>query len=76
MSEREALEWILDRYGGCAETLREAVERELPRMAKRLDAPEADYYELMLLLCEEEAGKREIDNLRIYTDRELLEALE
>ena len=76
MSEREALEWILDRYGGCAETLREAVERELPRMAKRLDAPEADYYELMLLLCEEEAGKREIDNLRIYTDRELLDALE
>ena len=30
----------------------------------------------LLLLCEEEAGKREIDNLRIYTDRELLDALE
>ena len=30
----------------------------------------------MRLLCEEEAGKREIDNLRIYTDRELLDALE
>ena len=76
MSEREALEWILDRYGGCAETLREVMEQELPRMARRLDAAEADYYELMLLLCEEEAEKRGIDPLRIYTDRELMEALE
>ncbi len=75
MSEREALEWLLDRYGGSAETLRAVLERELPRMAKRLDAVEADYYELMLLLSEEEAEEKGIENLRIYTDRELLEAL-
>ena len=75
MTEREALAWILDRYGGMAETLRDVTERELPHMAKRLDAADADYYELMLLLCEEEAEKQGVEALRIYTDRELLETL-
>lgn len=76
MSEREALAWILDRYGGTAESLRAYLEQELPRAAERLDAEECDYYELMLLLAEKEAEKQGLEPLRVYADRELLDALE
>ncbi len=76
MSEREALDWILDRFGGMAETLRVCVERELPDMARRLDAEDCDYYDLMLLLAEEEAQRQHVETLRVYTDRELLQTLE
>ena len=76
MSEREALAWILDRYGGTADSLRAYLEEELPRTAERLDAEDCDYYELMLLLAEKEAEKQGLDPLRVYADRELLDALE
>ena len=76
MSEREALAWILDRWGGTAETLRDYLERELPQTARKLEAAEEDYYELMLCLAEQEAEKQGLEPLRVYADRELLEALE
>jgi NTE family protein len=76
MSEREALAWILDRYGGTADSLRAYLEEELPRTAERLDAEDCDYYELMLLLAEKEAEKQGLEPLRVYADRELLDALE
>ena len=75
MSEREALNWILDRYGGTAESLREYLERELPLAAERMGAEHEDYYTLMLLLAEKEAQERGVESLRIYTDRELLAAI-
>lgn len=76
MSEREALDWILDRLSGTADSLRAFLEEELPSTAERLDAADCDYYELMLLLAEKEAEKQGIDPLRVYKDRELLEKLE
>ena len=75
MSEREALDWLLDRFGGTAETLRDFLEQELPRTAKRFELAEGDYYDLMLMLLEQEAEKQEIDRLRIYRDCELIAAL-
>ncbi len=76
MSEREAIEWILDRYGGVAESLREVCERELPRMARQRDVEDGDYYELMVALLEQEAETQGVPNLRICQDRELIEAVE
>ena len=75
MSEREALDWLLDRFGGTAETLRAFLEQELPRTAKRFELAEGDYYDLMLVLLEQEAEKQEINRLRIYRDCELIAAL-
>ena len=76
MSERESLEWLLDRFGGAAESLRACLERELPAAAKRLGAEDGGYYELMLLLAEEEAQKQGVDLRRVLSDRELLQTLE
>ena len=76
MSEREALNWILDHYGGTAKSLREYLEWELPHTAEHMGAEHEDYYTLMLLLAEKEAERRGVETLRIYTDRELLAAIE
>ena len=75
MSEREALDWLLDRFGGTAESLREFLERELPRTARKLDAEDGDYYEIMIALLEQEAAAQGIERLRIYRDSELIAAL-
>ena len=75
MSEREALDWLLDRFGGTAESLRAFLEQELPRTAKRFELAEGDYYDLMLMLLEQEAEKQGIERLRIYRDQELIASL-
>ena len=76
MTEREALDRILDSYLRRAPgfPLRELCEKELPRMAKGLNVT-GGYYELLLALLEVTAEGRELDKLRIYTDREFLAAI-
>lgn len=74
MTDREALNMLLDSLetGG---NLRQFCERDLPRVARHLDA-EGDYYELLIAVLEDAAAKQDIDNMRIYKDTELVAKLE
>ena len=76
MTEREALDQILDSYlrRSPGFPLRELCEKELPRMAKGLNVT-GGYYELLLALLEVTAEGRGLDKLRFYTDREFLAAI-
>ena len=73
LSDREALSLLLDILPPEPErTLRHHCERRLPRIARRLDVAEGDYYEL-LIACLERAGQEKgIDPMAVYSDRQLL----
>ena len=74
MTDREALNMLLDSLE-TGVNLRQFCERDLPRVARHLDA-EGDYYELLIAVLEDEAAKKDIDNMRIYKDTELVAKLE
>ena len=74
MTDREALNMLLDSLE-TGVNLRQFCERDLPRVARHLDA-EGDYYELLIAVLEDAAEKQNIDNMRIYTDTELVAKLE
>lgn len=74
MTDREALAMLLDSLE-TGENLRQFCERDLPRVARHLDA-EGDYYELLIAVLEDAAAKQDIDNMRIYKDTELVAKLE
>lgn len=74
MTDREALNMLLDSLETGA-NLRQFCERDLPRVARHLDA-EGDYYELLIAVLEDAAAKQDIDNMRIYKDTELVAKLE
>ena len=71
LSDRNALDWILDRYerDGKTDQLRRLIEQDFPAEAKRLGVKDGDYYELMIAILEEEAEKRGVKPLVIRTDR-------
>ncbi len=77
LSDRNALDWILDRYEreGSEKPLRALIEQTLPSEAKRLNVREGDYYELMIALLEEEALQRGVEPLVIRTDRDFMRAI-
>ena len=72
MTDREALEWLLDHCAEEGENLRTVCEKELPRLARKLDAEDGDYYELMAAKLEQMCAGMDIDNMRVYTDKELI----
>lgn len=74
MTDREALNMLLDSLE-TGVNLRQFCERDLPRVARHLDA-EGDYYELLIAVLEDVAAKQDIDNMRIYKDTELVAKLE
>lgn len=74
MTDREALNMLLDSLE-TGENLRQFCERDLPRVARHLDA-EGDYYELLIAVLEDAAAKHGVDNMRIYKDTELVSRLE
>lgn len=74
MTDREALNMLLDSLE-TGENLRQFCERDLPRVARHLDA-EGDYYELLIAVLEDAAAKQDVDNMRIYKDTELVAKLE
>lgn len=74
MTDREALNMLLDSLE-TGMNLRQFCERDLPRVARHLDA-EGDYYELLIAVLEDAAEKQNIDNMRIYKDTELVAKLE
>ncbi|MGI5977200.1 MAG: patatin-like phospholipase family protein [Candidatus Limivicinus sp.] len=73
LSEREALDVILDSLEDENIPLRRQLEKELPRRAKELDGEDWDYYELMTALLEKKAEEKGIENMRIITDTELID---
>ena len=74
MTDREALNMLLDSLE-TGVNLRQFCERDLPRVARHLDA-EGDYYELLIAVLEDAAAKQDIDNMLIYKDTELVAKLE
>ena len=74
MTDREALNMLLDSLE-TGENLRQFCERDLPRVARHLDA-EGDYYELLIAVREDAAAKQGVDNVRGYNDTELVPRLE
>lgn len=74
MTDREALNMLLDSLE-TGVNLRQFCERDLPRVARHLDA-EGDYYELLIAVLEDAAEKQNIDNMRISKDTELVAKLE
>ena len=56
--------------------LRRLCERELPRVARRLNVFGGDYYELFIAVLELEAETLGIENKRILKDTELLSETE
>ena len=74
MTDREALNMLLDSLE-TGVNLRQFCERDLPRVARHLDA-EGDYYELLIAVLEDAAEKQDVDNMRIYKDTELVAKLE
>ena len=75
MSEREALELLLDMYDGQQTDLRKLCEKFFPKLAKKLGAVGGDYYGLLIAVLEEKARIQELEKMQIYTDRELIRIL-
>ena len=75
MSDREALRQLIDRADEGV-NLRRLCERELPRVARRLNVSGVDYYELFIAVLELEAETLGIENKRILKDTELLSETE
>lgn len=76
LTEREALEWLLAHMGSFAGSLRDYLEKELPRTARQLDAADMDYYGLMLAFAEQRAEKRGLPKQKVYVDKDLLKLIE
>lgn len=57
-------------------SLRSIHEQLLPMLARRLDARKGDYLDLLLDLLEASAREKETERWKVYTERELLDALE
>ncbi len=74
IGDRDALNILIDRLYDTKEhsSLRELCERELPRIARKMDAERGDYYELLIALLEAEAERLKIEPLNIMTDKELM----
>ena len=75
MSDREALRQLIDRADEGV-NLRRLCERELPRVARRLNVSGGDDYELFIAVLELEAETLGIENKRILKDTELLSETE
>lgn len=76
LTEREALSLLLDILAPDPDrTLRYFCERQLPRIARRMDVSGGDYYELLIACLEQAASESAIEPLEIYTDRQLLDLL-
>lgn len=73
MSEREALEFLT---GHCLQkgmSLRKLYEKELPKLSKKLGSEKDDYYQLFIAALEAMAEEKNIEQLAVYTDRELIQ---
>lgn len=76
LSDRNALDWLLDRYEreGKDEHLRSLIEDEIPNVARRYGVRGGDYYEVMIAVLEDEAAQRGVEPFVIRTDLALMRA--
>lgn len=73
MDEASSLNWLIERFYTPGEgMLRTFCEKDLSRMAWRLGQPRGDYYQIMIAQLERDADDLGIDNLKIYTDAQLV----
>lgn len=70
MSEREALDMLLDGLEAKAHSLRQSLEWLLPHHARRLDLDHWDYYGLLVALMEEKALEQDLPWDKVYLDRD------
>ena len=73
MTEREALELLLDIYSERGRSLRRLCEKSLPKLARKLEVSGGGYYELLVAVLEEKARTLGLEKMQIYCDRELIE---
>ena len=59
-----------------ASTEGRGASRRRSRMARRLDAENGDYYELLIALLESEAERLKIDRMRVITDAQLISEID
>lgn len=76
-TDRFALDWLLKRETEAGEAnLRTICEEKLPRLARKLDVKEGDYYELMAAVVEQMAAEKGLETMKIYSDADLLRQVE
>ena len=70
-----ALYKLIDCFYKEGDDLRRLTERELPRLAGKLDVEDGSYYELLIAHCEQLAKGKSLERMKIYKDTELIELL-
>ena len=70
ISDREALDMLLDIYYKPGDNLRKICERLLLKLAWENGQFDGDYYDLLIALAEKKAAELGVEQMRVYTDRE------
>ena len=73
MDERSSLNKLIDCFYKNGSDLRHLTEKELPRLADRLDVDKGSYHDILIAHLEKLAKSRGLERMRIYTDAELTE---
>lgn len=73
MDEREALNKLLDIFRDETGDIRPITEKELPRLADKLDLENWTYHQLLITHCEMLAKAKGLERMKIYSDREFVE---
>lgn len=70
LSERQALDILLDYYQKEGYSMREAAERRIPALSIKSGLISGTYPQLLTALAEHQARKKQINPFRVYTDKE------
>lgn len=73
MDEREAFNKLLDIFQSEEVTLRRLIEKQLPRLADKLELDDWTYHGLLMAHCEAKAWEMGLERMKIYSDREFVE---
>lgn len=77
ISEEEAMQRLVThlRRENPGESLRRICERQLPKLSRRLDREDGEYFDIFAALLEEKALEAGVERMRVVTDRELASEL-
>ena len=75
LSEREALDLLIEHCYDGEGSLRKFIERELPVMVIKAGFIHADYYDVLIAELEDRAEKQALEKYEIYSDKQLIEML-
>lgn len=76
LSDRQALERLLDCLYEPGESLRRLVEQELPRLANKLDCEDGSYYDILIAHYERLALRHRLERMKIYSDTGFIELVD